>query len=51
MQGFIHLTLELEKRGDGEGVLVGALQQVGGHDLERSREVDSTYMGGSIQLP
>ena len=48
MRGFTCLTLELEERGDGEGVLAGALQQVGGHNPERFGEVDSGNMGESI---
>ena len=34
MRGSTRPTMELEKRGNGEGVLAGAFQRVGGHNPE-----------------
>ena len=40
----------LEEQGDGVGVPVGALQQMGGHLVKRSGMVDGGMMGRSLQF-
>ena len=48
MRGSTHTTLEFEEQGHGEGVLVGALQGVGGHDPEGPEKIDGGYLGRSL---
>ena len=50
MQGFARPTLVSKERGDGVRILVGALQQMGGHNPEGPGKVDSGFPGGNLQL-
>ena len=50
MRGSTRPTIELEERGDGVRVFVGALQRLGGHDPEGPGKVDGGNMGRSIPL-
>ena len=40
-----------KKQGDGAGVFVGVLQQMGGHNPMESGTMDGRLLGGSLQLP
>ena len=50
MQRIACATLGLEKRGNGTGVPIGALQRVGGHLAMGFGMVDGGKVGGSLQL-
>ena len=51
MRGSVRGAMGTEEQGDGAGVSVGVLQQMGGHNPAGFGTVDSGLLGGNLQLP